>query len=552
MMSTGKLRDDSCLSTVAAGRPVADGRPVDGCRAVSDRRRFIGSVLVTAGAAAVSTLLPSGRLWAEAADAVGAGSGAGAIPSQLAAISLAGKPISLSQSDVKDLRTGLRGRLLLAGDAGYDEARRLWNGGFDRHPALIARCTGAADVVAAVNFARSHELLTAVHGGGHSLSGQSSCDGGLMIDLAPMKGIRVDPVRKTASAQGGVLLGELDRETQAFGLVTTLGTAADTGIAGLTLGGGQGRLARKFGLSCDNLLSVDIVTADGRLLHASEQENADLFWGIRGGGGNFGVVTTFEYRLHPLGPKVLAGNRVYPFSQASSILKALREYCDGTPDEMTLSAALTGSAPGVPAGKYLAFEVVYCGVLAEGERLLAPLQKLGKPLFDDVVPKSYIAAQLGLTGASPAPLPPGLNVYVKSGFLREFSDGVIDTSIQHFKDAPPWLDEIGFGQLGGAMARVKPDATAYWNRTAKYDLLIDGAWADRSQDHQNVEAGRALWAVLEPFTQGYYVNTEPSADEKRLRATYGDNYPRLVQLKNKYDPKNLFRLNANIKPTVAG
>jgi hypothetical protein len=193
---------------------------------------------------------------------------------------------------------------------------------------------------------------------------------------------------------------------------------------------------------------------------------------------------------------------------------------------------------------------VYCGALAEGERLLKPLRKLGKPLYDDIVAKSYIAAQLGLTGASPAPLPPGLNVYVKSGFLREFSDGVIDTSIQHFKDAPPWLDEIGFGQLGGAMSRVKPDATAYWNRSAKYDVLIDGAWGDRSQDRRNVEAGRAFWAVLEPFTQGYYVNTEPSADEKRLRATYGDNYPRLVQLKNKYDPKNLFRLNANIKPTV--
>jgi Berberine and berberine like/FAD binding domain len=347
------------------------------------------------------------------------------------------------------------------------------------------------------------------------------------------------------------LLGELDRETQAVGLATTLGTASDTGIAGLTLGGGQGRLARKFGLSCDNLLSVDIVTADGRLLRASEQDNPDLFWGIRGGGGNFGVVTTFEYRLHPLGPKVLAGNKVYPLAQASGILQALREYCEGAPDEMTISAALTGSAPGVPKGKYIAFEVVYCGALAEGERLLAPLQKLGKPLYDDVVAKSYIAAQLGLTGASPAPLPPGLNVYVKSGFLRSFSDELIETAIQQFKTAPGWLDEIGFGQLGGAMARVKPDATAYWNRLAKYDLLIDGAWGDRSQDRPNLEAGRAVWSVFEPCTAGYYVNTEPSADEKRLRATYGDNYVRLVQLKNKYDPKNLFRLNANIKPTVA-
>ena len=506
-------------------------------RTPATRRSFISSTL------AIAAGLATWRAWADAATAE-------AIPSQLTATTLSGASITLSQAEVSDFRASLRGRLLLAKDEGYDQARRLWNGAFDRHPALIARCAGAADVVSAVNFARTHQLLTAVHGGGHSISGQSSCDGGLMIDLSPMKGIRVDPTHLAANAQAGVLLGELDRETQAFGLATTLGTAADTGIAGLTLGGGQGRLARKFGLSCDNLISVDIVTADGKLLHASEQENADLFWGIRGGGGNFGVVTTFEYRLHPLGPQVLAGNRVYPLSQARSILQALREYCAGAPDEMTLSASLTRDAPGVPAGHYLAYEVVYCGALANGERLLKPLEKLGKPLYDDVKAKTYIAAQLGLTGASPAPLPPGLNVYVKSGFLHTVPDTLIDASIQNFQSAPPWLGEVGFGQLGGAMARVKPEATAYWNRLAQFDLLLDGAWVERSQDKENLQAGRAIWAKLEPFTEGYYVNTEPSADEKRLRATYGDNYPRLVQLKDKYDPMNLFRLNANIKPSA--
>ncbi|MDB6091519.1 MAG: FAD-linked oxidase, partial [Gammaproteobacteria bacterium] len=274
------------------------------------------------------------------------------------------------------------------------------------------------------------------------------------------------------------------------------------------------------------------------------------FWAIRGGGGNFGVVTTFEYRLHPLGPKIFAGNRVYPLSQARSILQALREFCDGAPDEMTLSASLTASAPGVPAGRYIAFEAVYCGVVSEGERLLAPLGKLGKPLFDDVSAKTYIAAQLGLSGASPAPLPPGLNVYVKSGFLRKLPDNLIDVSIQRFEAAPPWVGELGIGQLGGAMARVRPEATAYWNRLAQYEVILEGAWTDRSQEQQNLKDGRALWTAFEPFTEGYYVNTEPSADEKRLRATYGDNYPRLVQLKNKYDPMNLFRLNANIKPKV--
>ncbi|HVW69200.1 MAG TPA: FAD-binding oxidoreductase [Steroidobacteraceae bacterium] len=506
----------------------------------ADRRRFLTHSLA---AAAAGIWLPRGRLWADAAET--------ALPSQLAAVTLSGTTISLSASDVKDFRGSLRGQLLLREDAGYDQARRLWNGAFDRHPALIARCAGAADVVQAVTFARSHRLLTAIHSGGHSISGQSSCDGGLMIDLSPMKGLRIDPENLTATAQAGVLLGELDRESQAFGLATTLGTAADTGIAGLTLGGGQGRLARKFGLTCDNLLSVDIVTADGKLLHASEKENADLFWGLRGGGGNFGVVTLFEYRLHPLAPRVLAGNRVYPASRARGILQALREFCETAPDEMTISAALTPHAPGVDPGRYLAFEVVYCGAPNEGERLLAPLSKLGKPLYDDVVAKTYVAAQLGLTGASPAPLPPGLNVYVKSGFLRSLTDQVIDGVIEQFSAAPVWVEELGIGQLGGAMARVEPEATAYWNRAAQYDILLEGVWTDRSQDHQNLETGRALWGKLEPFTEGYYVNTEPSADERRLRATYGNNYPRLVKLKNRYDPLNLFRLNANIKPTVA-
>jgi hypothetical protein len=237
-------------------------------------------------------------------------------------------------------------------------------------------------------------------------------------------------------------------------------------------------------------------------------------------------------------------------SQARSILQALREYCEHAPDEMTITATLTSYAPGVPQGRYVAFEAVYCGNINEGQRLLTPLDKLGKPLFDNIVPKTYVEAQSGLSGASPAPLPPGLNVYVKSGFLRGFPDGLIDASLQSFATAPPWVSELGFAQLGGAMARVKPEATAYWNRMAQYELMLDGFWTERAQDQENLRTGRTLWSVFEPFTQGYYVNTEPSSDEKRLRATYGDNYPRLVQLKNKYDPMNLFRLNANVKPTV--
>jgi hypothetical protein len=260
------------------------------------------------------------------------------------------------------------------------------------------------------------------------------------------------------------------------------------------------------------------------------------------------VVTTFEYRLHPLASKVLAGNRVYPFAQARTVLEALREYCQHAPDEMSISASLTGQAPGVPHGRYIAFEAVYCGDPNEGRKVLEPLEKLGKPLFDNIVAKPYVEAQLGLSGASPAPLPPGLNIYVKSGFLHGFPDGLIAASLQHFEAAPPWISEWGVGQLGGAVARVKPTATAYWNRVADYEMILMGFWTERAQDQQNLKDGRALWSVFEPFTQGYYINTEPSADEKRLRATYGDNYPRLVELKKKYDPMNLFRLNANIKP----
>lgn len=503
------------------------------------RRRFIGSAL----AAVAGAVVPAGRLWADVASSE-------ALPGQIAAINLAGKAISLSVSDVRDLRASMRGQLLLPKDDGYEAARRVWNGAFDRHPALIARCAGTADVIQAVNFARSHEILTAVRGGGHSISGQSVCEGGLMIDLSPMKGIRVDPVQRTAEAQAGVLLGDMDRETQAFGLATTLGTASDTGIAGLTLGGGMGRLGRKFALSCDNLRSVDIVTADGKLLRASGRENADLFWGIRGGGGNFGIVTMFDYQLHPLGPQVLAGNRIFALSEARRVLAALVEFCSEAPDEMSISASMTRDPPGVPPGSYVSLEVVYCGAISEGERLLTPLKKLGDPLFDDVSAKSYVAAQQGQSGAAPPALPPGLNVYVKSGFVRSVEPGLIDEIVGRFEAAPAWVAEIGLGQLGGAIARVKPSATAYWNRLAQYDVILVGSWIERAQDAENVKAGRTLWESFEPFTQGYYVNTEPSADEHRLRLTYGDNYPRLVQLKNRYDPMNLFRLNANIKPTV--
>ncbi len=498
-----------------------------------DRRSFVNAALMgTAGA-----LVPVRRLWADA------GSGSGAAPAETAARTASGKSFSLTASDIKDFDASLRGDLIRAGDAGYDTARRLWNPAFDHHPALIARCGGAADVVQAVQFARTHDLLTAVRGGGHSLSGQSGCDGGLVIDLSAMKGIRVDLERLLAEAEAGVLLGEFDAETQAFGLATTLGTAPDTGIAGLTLGGGFGRLDRSFGLACDNLQSVDIVTADGKLRHASAQENQDLYWGVRGGGGNFGVVTSFEYQLHPVGPKLLAGYREFPLAQARSVLNALMEFAETTPDEMYVAAYVyRGSGNSTIVG----YEAVYNGAPREGERLLAPLQKLGKPVYDDLAVKTYVAAQGG-TGKVRA-APSDKIVYYKSGFVGDVSTQMVGEVVRRFESAPTLVEGIVLFSHGGAAGRVKPEATAFWNRWMKYTLLLVGSW-DRAHNEESVRTARAFWGGLEPFTRNYYVNTDVYEGEERLRATYGDNYPHLVKLKNKYDPMNLFRLNANIKPT---
>lgn len=503
------------------------------------RRQFIGA------AATVAALIPTRRLWAEV-------SSSGDIPSEIAAVSMDGKPVVLAGADVKELRTGLKGALLLAQDGGYDQARRVWNGSIDRHPALIVRCANRDDIVRAVQFASAHSLLTAVKGGGHSLSGQSTCEGGLVIDLSAMRRIEVDRAKRLARAQPGVLLAELDAQCQAAGLVTPLGTAADTGIAGLTLGGGQGRLMRKFGLSCDNVESFEVVTADGRVRKVSAAENPDLNWALRGGGGNYGVVSDFQYRLHPLAHPVLAGGRVYPLAQARAIVMGIAELAAGAPDDVYLDCAIF-NAPDhgeLPKGAYAEVEFVYAGEPKKGERYLAGLDKLGKPLNDTIKAKPYVVAQNGATGAAPQALPPGLGVYVRSGFLQTVSDKFVTELLHAFDLGLPWLGHIGFGPLGGQIARVKPDATAYWNRGAEYELLMGAAWADHSQDEHNIAAMRDVWKAFEPLTRGYYVNTEPSAAESRLKATYGDNYARLVQVKDQYDPKNLFRMNANIRPSV--
>ena len=501
------------------------------------RRQFLSA------AAAVATVLPAHSLWAD-------GAASGEVPATISAVSISGTPVILTAADVKDLRASFKGKVLLAQSAGYNEARRVWNGSIDRHPALIARCASRDDIVRAVQFARSHSLLTAVKGGGHSLSGQSTCEGGLMIDLSPMRDIQMDTARQVARAQPGVLLAELDGKCQAAGLVTTLGTASDTGIAGLTLGGGQGRLMRKFGLSCDNVRSFELVTADGKVRNVSAAENPDLFWALRGGGGNFGIVSAFEYQLHPFAHPVLAGERSYPFKQAQAVLRGAADWLESAPDDLYLSAAIADAAgeSAFPEGHKVAVEFVYAGDPKEGAKLLPTLDKLGKAVSDTIAVKPYVVAQNGGTGAAPPALPPGLGVYTRSGFTAALSDKLIGEMIRAFQQGPQWLNEIGFGAAAGAVARVKPDATAYWNRNAHSELILIGVWADHSQDEHNVAVMRDLWKSFEPFTQGYYVNTEPSATEQRLRGTYGDNYARLVQLKNQYDPTNQFRLNANIKP----
>jgi FAD/FMN-containing dehydrogenase len=465
-----------------------------------------------------------------------------AVTADVEAVSGDGKKMVLASADVEDFRAGLRGQLLLPGAAGYDDARKIFNGMFDRRPALIARCLGAADVVRSVQFARAHNLLVAVRGGGHSLSGQSVCDGGLMIDLATMRAVRVDPARRLARAAGGALLGDLDREALAFGLVTTTGTVSHTGAGGLTLGGGFGRLARRYGLSCDQLSSVDVVTADGRLLEASATENADLFWGVRGGGGNFGVVTSFEYRLHPFDGMVTGGHLVFPFEQARQVLRGFADlYARAHPD-LWIEPVLVNA----PDGARVLFLDVCCSMPpTQAEAALAPYRKLGDAVQDEVKPVRYTQLQTKDDGRARI----GGRYYTKSGFVDTLEDGLIDTMLDTIANATVPRARIAMPPKGGAIERVPPDATAFWHRSALYSVLLQTSGDDPAGDAANIAWGRANWPALEAYTKGFYANTnlsEMAAD--RVSEAYGGNHGRMVALKTRYDPGNLFRLNANVLP----
>ena len=453
-----------------------------------------------------------------------------------------GTETMLTATTIEQFQGRLRGELLCPGDDHYESARKIHNGMIDRRPALIVRCAGVADVMAAVTFARSHNLVVAVRGGGHGVPGFAVCDGGLMIDLSRMKSVRVDPVGRTARAEGGCTWGDFDHETQAFGLATTGGIARPTGIAGLTLGGGHGYLMRTYGLSCDNLLSVDVVTADGRLLTASATENADLFWGILGGGGNFGVVTAFEYRLHPVS-QMLGGLLIYPMAQAKDLFRFYRDYTRTVPEALGSLINLATLPDGTPAAVIL---IAYSGSLDEGERLLHPLREFGPPMADQVGPLPYTALQSIVENFNP----PGLRNYWKSNYLKDLSDGAIDVLVDHYKAIPAPYTHLVIEHLGGAVSRVGPDETAVDHREALYNFLIVGMWADAAEDAKVIGWVRELWGALQPFSSGgLYVNYEADHNVGRVKAAYSPaKYARLVAVKAKYDPTNLFRLNQNIPP----
>ena len=394
---------------------------------------------------------------------------AGAVRDDLPAVTLEGKPIVLQRGDLEVLRRSLQGILLLPDDDQYDRYRMIWNGMFDKHPALIVRVAGTADVVQAVKFAGAHKLLTAIRCGGHSFSGKSTCDGGIMIDMTRMKDVQVDPKARTVRIEGGCLLGDMDRATQAHGLATTAGTVSHTGASGLTLGGGYGRMSRKYRLACDNLMEVELVTADGQLRRANEEEHPDLFWALRGGGGNFGVVTAFTYRLHEVGPIVYGGRLSYPFEQTRRVLNFFSDFAAEAPDEVFAGGMVSVGPDGKPAFG-LAYN--YCGKPEDGERVLAPLRKFQKPLTDTCKATSYLSLQTG----SDANWPYGRNYYMKSGFIHKIEPAVIDEVVDRYSEHPRNGVMTVFYQVGGAANRVPRDATAYWERDAEFDIMIFAGW----------------------------------------------------------------------------
>lgn len=457
---------------------------------------------------------------------------------------------------IEGLALNFLGGLIRPDDAEYDQARQIWNGHIQRRPALIAQCRGVADVLAAVRFCREHGLAASVRGGGHAVAGHAVCDDGVVIDLSTMTGSRVDPLNRTIQLEGGCLNVHLDRESQAFGLAATGGIVSHTGIGGLTLGGGLGHLMRKFGLSIDALRSCDVVTADGEFITANEQQNADLFWGLRGGGGNFGIVTNFTFELHPLGPTVLAGMVGWPMNDAPAVLRFLREFLAEAPDEVGIMANLR-LAPPLPAvptelhGKpIVALVVIYAGPIEDGEEALRPIRTLGTPAFDVVTPKPYAMHQKMFDAA----LPHGRHYYWKSHKLGPLTEDVIDVVVEHSHRITSPQSTVPIFCSGGAVGRVSHDATAFPHRDAAHDINIVASWLpdDAAHADRHIEWVRTFFTALEPHSKGVYVNFTSDDATQRVRLAYtGEQWARLSALKAKYDPTNFFRMNANIPPNAS-
>jgi FAD/FMN-containing dehydrogenase len=466
-----------------------------------------------------------------------------AVDADINAVTGDGVGITLARAAVQEFGDSLRGDLLLPGHEAYEEARRIRNPSIDKHPALIAQCKGVADVRNAVDFARASNLLVAVKCGGHSHSGKSTCDGGLMIDLSTLRSVRVDPQARIAHVSGGSLLGDMDHETMAFGLVTTAGTVSHTGVGGLTLGGGYGRLARRFGLSLDNVQGMDVVTPDGRFRRASAEENPDLYWGLRGGGGNFGVVTSFDFRLHEMQREIIGGTIAFPLEEAPAILDFYSDYAMEAPDELALDFAMTDGPE--TGGSIVGFSVCYSGPHNRAERVLKRIRSAGTVVFDDVRGMDYVAIQKSGDVSDPR----ARGEYTKSGFSAELTPAYIDAIVTGFEAREGRATTFAFQHDGGAINRVAADATAFPHRDITLTPLLVVDWPMQSDPAEHIAWLRSYWATIEPHIQGFYTNDLVDETQQQVNENYLGNYERLVALKKKYDPTNLFRLNANVMPT---
>lgn len=498
-----------------------------------NRRRFVRGAMAAAIGASVS-----GRGWSAIL------SPSLAVDRDIDAVTGDGASVTLPKAAVQELGLSLRGNLVLPGHPVYDDARRVINAQMNKFPALIVQPRGAADVKSALDFARDSNLLVAVKCGGHSPSGKSTCDGGMQIDLSLLRGVRVDPDARVAYVAGGSLLGDLDHETMARGLVTTAGTVSHTGVGGLSLGGGFGRVARRFGLALDNIRAVDIVTGQGEYLHASPEENADLYWGVRGGGGNFGVVTNFDFQLHPMQRTVVGGDILFPLAQARDVLSFFNDYAQTIPDELYADIGLVSSPGG--AGDFVLIHLCYSGPEEQAARWVEPVRKAGSAVVDGIKSIDYVAIQKSWDMTDPR----ATGDYIKAGFVTGIGEPLIDAMLQGFEPHPGRGLQLYFQCGGGAIDRVASDATAFAHRYARYNMFAAVAWPTGTEHDEHVRYIKDYWKTIAPFTRGFYVNDISDQAQTEVNDNYQGNYARLVKVKNKYDPGNLFRLNANVTPTL--